>query len=91
MESLEQLIGGHDPDNLHRLKMVALKQMQGILPINRSFLSEETVQHLGMLEQHINGRSAEDFYVLREHYIAFVMSFQRDEGFRSANALQVSS
>jgi hypothetical protein len=92
MDSLEeQLIGDYNPENLHRLKMATLIITQGVLPINESFLSGETAQHLRLLEQHLNGTSLEDFSALREHYIAYIMSSQRDEGRRSANAVHSSA
>ena len=87
----EQMIGDYNPDNLKRLKMAVLILMEGVSPLNRDFLSKETAQHFDLLERHIKGESTEDFYVLREHYIAFIISSQRDEGVRSANIPQATS
>ena len=87
----EQLIGDFNPANLRRLKMATCVLVEGVLPLNRELLGDETSAHLEMLKRHVNGETAEDFYALREHYIAYIMCSQRDEGLRSAATMQAAS
>jgi hypothetical protein len=74
MQAIEELIGEDTPENESRLVMASAKMRQGALPIHRETMSGETLQHLKILE------SEKEFFVVREAFIGYLLSTQRDVG-----------
>jgi hypothetical protein len=74
--ALELLMGENSEENLQRLKIAAVRAMQGALPAHRHGMGEQTRTNLSRLQ------SAEfhDFYTLRDAFIGYVMASQRDVG-----------
>jgi hypothetical protein len=80
MEAVELLIGPDTPENHERLASAALKARLGVLPAHREIMSQETRGHLAALE------SEKEFFALREAFIGYVLSTQRDAAIREAGA-----
>jgi hypothetical protein len=80
------LIGEYSAENAQRLKMAVVKA--GIVsPLEQDLLSEETRQHLQVMNEHLGEvDEPEGFDQVREHLTAYIVSSQRDEGRRSAQA-----
>ncbi len=80
------LIGEYSAENAQRLKMAVIKA--GIvLPLEQGFLSEETRQHLQLMNEHLREvDESEGFHQVKEHLTAYIVSSQRDEGRRLAQA-----
>jgi len=76
MEAIQELIGQETPENHNRLASAALKARLGALPAHRQIMSQETLRHLSTLERE------HEFYALRDAFVGYVLSSQRDAGFR---------
>jgi hypothetical protein len=78
--ALDLLMGEQTPENLQRLKAAAERAMQGAEPAHHYAMSEYTRNNLARLRSN----PSDDFHTLKDAFIGYVMSSQRDVGYNIA-------